>query len=92
MVFGSNGAGNDATAVYTTHNLAEAAELCDRIAGCAVSLAIFTTWAMRGLNDLILRQRGLAAMARSARSARRARHRDAGRRAVAPRGRLFERP
>jgi ABC-2 type transport system permease protein len=28
-----------------------------------VSPAVFTTWAMRGLNDLILRQRGLDAMA-----------------------------
>ncbi len=29
----------------------------------AISPAVFTTWAMRGLNDLILRQRGLDAMA-----------------------------
>ena len=29
----------------------------------AISPAIFTTWAMRGLNDLILRQRGLDALA-----------------------------
>jgi len=28
-----------------------------------VSPAVFTTWAMRGLNDLILRQRGIGAMA-----------------------------
>jgi ABC-2 type transport system permease protein len=28
-----------------------------------VSPAVFTTWAMRGLNDLILRERGLAAIA-----------------------------
>jgi hypothetical protein len=28
-----------------------------------VSPAVFTTWAMRGLNDLILRERGLEAVA-----------------------------